>query len=312
MLTPLWADIAVFPYEPPWASLGVLVLFILFLGGCVGSFLNVVIYRVPAGLSIVKPRSRCPRCLTPILGRDNVPVVGWLLLRGRCRFCKTPISARYPLVEAAAGIILAALCWGEAIYPGFTLPIPVGMIDQYPLFGIAGYHFLMMCGLGAAALMTYDGAVAPLGFWRVILLLGLLPPLLWPELRPIPFHLAADDFGRLAVGTADGACGALLGAVAGRRIMAGRRHRFASSERTLERRRSSGDRRGVSRLASRSRRRFRNGPLGAAVRGVKSRRFCTLVALARRRVCHDVRIRHGLASAHGAAHHRRRRSAARS
>jgi leader peptidase (prepilin peptidase)/N-methyltransferase len=211
----LWADIAVFPYEPPLVTVVVLSLFLLFMGACVGSFLNVVIYRVPAGLSIVKPRSRCPRCLTPILGRDNVPVIGWLVLRGRCRFCRTWIPARYPLVEALFGLAFLLLCWGEAIVPGYTLPIPFGQIEEYPLFGIAGYHFALVCGLGAAALMTYDGGVVPAGFWRVILAIGMLPPLVWPELRPIPFGPVAELYGRLVAGTADGAMGALVGALLG-------------------------------------------------------------------------------------------------
>lgn len=77
------------------------------LGLAVGSFLNVVVYRVPRGESIVKPRSRCPSCQTPILDRDNIPVVSWMLLRGRCRACKTSISARYPLIELATGAAFA-------------------------------------------------------------------------------------------------------------------------------------------------------------------------------------------------------------
>jgi leader peptidase (prepilin peptidase)/N-methyltransferase len=72
-------------------------------GAVVGSFLNVVIYRVPAGESIVRPRSRCPGCLTPISWRDNVPVLSWVLLRGRCRVCRKSISWRYPLVELFGG-----------------------------------------------------------------------------------------------------------------------------------------------------------------------------------------------------------------
>jgi leader peptidase (prepilin peptidase)/N-methyltransferase len=72
-------------------------------GAVVGSFLNVVIYRVPAGESIVRPRSRCPGCLTPISWQDNVPVLSWVLLRGRCRVCRVSISWRYPLVELLGG-----------------------------------------------------------------------------------------------------------------------------------------------------------------------------------------------------------------
>jgi leader peptidase (prepilin peptidase)/N-methyltransferase len=74
-------------------------------GACVGSFLNVVVARVPAGQSIVRPGSRCPRCGTPIAWYDNVPVLAWLRLRGRCRACRAPISIRYPLVELAGAAI---------------------------------------------------------------------------------------------------------------------------------------------------------------------------------------------------------------
>jgi len=80
--------------------------FFFFLFGIViGSFLNVCISRIPEGLSIVSPGSRCPRCLTPIKPYDNIPVFGWLILRGKCRNCGLPISPMYPLVEFATGLI---------------------------------------------------------------------------------------------------------------------------------------------------------------------------------------------------------------
>jgi leader peptidase (prepilin peptidase) / N-methyltransferase len=75
------------------------------LGLAAGSFANVVIHRVPRRESVARPGSRCPSCGAPIAWRDNVPVVGWLLLRGRCRTCRAPISARYPLVELAMGAL---------------------------------------------------------------------------------------------------------------------------------------------------------------------------------------------------------------
>lgn len=80
-------------------------------GLAIGSFLNVVIHRVPAGESVVSPPSRCPSCGSPIRNRHNVPVIGWLLLRGRCYDCTAPISVRYPLVEAATGVLFAAVTW---------------------------------------------------------------------------------------------------------------------------------------------------------------------------------------------------------
>jgi leader peptidase (prepilin peptidase)/N-methyltransferase len=86
------------------------------LGACIGSFLNVCIYRLPADESVVHPRSRCPRCGTLIAWYDNLPLVSWALLRARCRGCSTPISVRYPLVEALTGglAILALARFGPA------------------------------------------------------------------------------------------------------------------------------------------------------------------------------------------------------
>ena len=77
------------------------------MGAIFGSFLNVVAYRLPRGESLSRPRSRCPRCETPIKPYDNVPVLSWLVLRGRCRACGERIPARYPLVEAATALLCA-------------------------------------------------------------------------------------------------------------------------------------------------------------------------------------------------------------
>jgi leader peptidase (prepilin peptidase) / N-methyltransferase len=74
-------------------------------GAAIGSFLNVVIYRIPAKLSLLWPPSRCPHCLRQLGKRDNVPVLGWLWLKGKCRFCHSPIAARYPIVEAVTALL---------------------------------------------------------------------------------------------------------------------------------------------------------------------------------------------------------------
>lgn len=86
-------------------------------GLLIGSFLNVVVYRVPLGLSVVSPSSSCPNCATRIRSYDNIPVLSWLLLRGRCRTCAEPISARYPLVELTTGVLffLVAVVFAEPI-----------------------------------------------------------------------------------------------------------------------------------------------------------------------------------------------------
>ena len=89
----------------------VLVVFAAVLGLAVGSFLNVVIYRVPAGISVVSPRSACPDCGSAIRAYDNVPVISWLVLRGRCRDCGSRISGRYPAVELVTGLVFAAIAF---------------------------------------------------------------------------------------------------------------------------------------------------------------------------------------------------------
>jgi leader peptidase (prepilin peptidase) / N-methyltransferase len=113
--------------------LAVLTVFCALLGLAVGSFLNVVIYRVPNGLSIVRPRSACPNCKTQIEDRDNIPVVSWLLLRGRCRTCGTPISKRYPIVEAATGLLFA----GVALRFGYSWALPAYLVFAAGLFALA-------------------------------------------------------------------------------------------------------------------------------------------------------------------------------
>jgi leader peptidase (prepilin peptidase)/N-methyltransferase len=90
-------------------------------GLVVGSFLNVVVHRVPRGESVVRPRSRCPGCGSPIAAFDNVPVLSWLWLRGRCRQCRAPISWRYPAFELLTGLIFAAIAWQHGLSP-MTLP----------------------------------------------------------------------------------------------------------------------------------------------------------------------------------------------
>src|SRR5918998_1803544 len=94
------------------------------LGAVLGSFLNVVIHRVPLGESLVSPGSRCPACGTPVAPYDNVPVVSWLLLRGRCRNCGAPISPRYPLVELATALAFAAVVAVRGFDEDLVLELP--------------------------------------------------------------------------------------------------------------------------------------------------------------------------------------------
>jgi leader peptidase (prepilin peptidase)/N-methyltransferase len=103
------------------------------LGLAVGSFLNVVIHRVPRKESVVQPRSRCPRCGTQLADRDNIPVLSWVLLRGRCRTCGEPISIRYPLVEVAT----AALFVAAALRFGWDWALPAYLVLFASLLAIS-------------------------------------------------------------------------------------------------------------------------------------------------------------------------------
>jgi leader peptidase (prepilin peptidase)/N-methyltransferase len=106
-------------------------------GLLIGSFLNVVAWRLPRGESLIKPRSKCPGCATQLKAYDNIPVFSWLALRGRCRGCGEKISARYPVVEAVTAVLyvlVVALKWGDVLQMTLglvlvTFLVPVAVID---------------------------------------------------------------------------------------------------------------------------------------------------------------------------------------
>jgi len=111
------------------------------LGLLIGSFLNVVVYRVPAGMSISSPPSACPGCHAPIKAYDNVPVLSWLALRGRCRSCRTAISARYPVVELATGgffALVAAVVWPWTAVPTEAAPLVAALLELIAFLWLAG------------------------------------------------------------------------------------------------------------------------------------------------------------------------------
>jgi leader peptidase (prepilin peptidase)/N-methyltransferase len=168
------------------------VVFALLWGAAWGSFLNVVVWRLPRGESVVRPRSRCPSCGTPIAAWHNVPVLSWMLLGGRCAQCKTSISWRYPVVEAtAAALSLAvALPWLPALVDGTLAPWHgLGCIAADQLFAFA---------LLAIALIDADTFLVPdvLSLPLVLIGLGIAFPL--GELRGVPWQLAGS--GALAAG----------------------------------------------------------------------------------------------------------------
>jgi len=142
------------------------------LGLAIGSFLNVAIWRLPRGESLVRPPSHCPACDAPVRPRDNVPVLSWLLLRGRCRDCHARISARYPLVELLTGVSFAALALrlGAAwALPAFLYLAAVGValacID-WDTRRLPNALTLPSYAVGGALL---TGAAAATGHWSMLL-----------------------------------------------------------------------------------------------------------------------------------------------
>ena len=131
------------------------------MGLVIGSFLNVVAWRLPRGESLSKPGSHCPSCDAPVRPYDNVPVLSWLLLRGRCRSCKEPISSRYPIVEAITAllyVVVVASLWDDALKIALgvalvTVLVPVTIIDlEHRLIPnkLTGPAALLALGLGLA------------------------------------------------------------------------------------------------------------------------------------------------------------------
>jgi leader peptidase (prepilin peptidase)/N-methyltransferase len=155
-------------------------------GTVIGSFLNVVVYRLPAGMSIVRPGSHCPQCKTPIRWYDNVPVLGWLALAGRCRHCRQSISPRYPLVEGFTGLLFLAVAWADCYVSGADAavgfsPRVVAALRSPGTVGLCLYHVALIGAILAAALIEFDDSRVPVslaGFAIVVSLAGfaVLPP----------------------------------------------------------------------------------------------------------------------------------------
>lgn len=153
------------------------------LGLLIGSFLNVVIYRVPAGLSLVSPGSACPACAHPVRAYDNVPVLSWLVLRGRCRDCAAPIAVRYPLVELTTGVLFAlvgarfgATPYAAALLVVVAAGIALFMIDldhrrlPFSVTGAAAVGVVVALGIDVARHGTgpVQTALAASGVWLAV------------------------------------------------------------------------------------------------------------------------------------------------
>ncbi len=160
-------------------------------GAAIGSFINVVVYRLPANLSILWPPSRCPHCLNQLRAYDNVPVLGWLWLRGRCRYCKSKISRRYPLVEAVTGLAFVLIFLRFGVSPltlGYcafvswllalslidldTMTLPNQLTQSGLILGIGFQLMLNPTQWENQLIVAISGAVLGLWLFDAIALLG--------------------------------------------------------------------------------------------------------------------------------------------
>jgi leader peptidase (prepilin peptidase)/N-methyltransferase len=145
--------------------------FLFVLGACIGSFLNVVIYRLPRQLSLITPPSRCPHCQTRLAWHDNIPVLGWIFLAGKCRYCKKPISIGYPIVEAVTGLLFvfyyvmfflahAGPCRnvGMGLQESYFLGSMTNLPDDWPIYAL---DMLLISGLLAASIIDAQLFIIP-------------------------------------------------------------------------------------------------------------------------------------------------------
>lgn len=164
-------------------------------GACVGSFLNVVIWRLPRGESLSKEASHCPRCGAKIRWYDNVPVLGWLMLRGRCRACRGGISARYPIIEALTALLFVLVARQH---------------DPTHQLGVAIVKSLVLAALVAIAFIDHDERIIPTQIVGPGAMLGLVAALLVDGWAPDTFLPALEK--RHLAGLLRGLAGALAGA----------------------------------------------------------------------------------------------------
>ncbi len=200
-------------------------------------FLNVVIYRTPLGISLISERSRCPVCFTDIAGKDNIPILGWIRLNGRCRTCGCEISGRYPLIEFLCGLFFLLFFYVELISGGANIPLrPVNTytgivwIIFYTKWDLVIYylfHMSILSTLLAWAMMQFDGhriprrsvAISSCGVLTISLICSWLQPI--PILFPMEIP---DPFPTTFSGILASTIGLLVGSVTG--VLVNRIHTF--------------------------------------------------------------------------------------
>jgi leader peptidase (prepilin peptidase)/N-methyltransferase len=184
--------------DPGGASVGglreaVIYIFLGIAGCCVGSFLNVVAYRLPREcMSLARPRSRCPTCARPIAWFDNIPILSWVILGGRCRGCRSEISPRYPLVELATGILFVVTAALVLSRDAVAAPR-----DHGASWAVCGVALLVVSTLVALTLIDIDYRILPDRITKTGIVVAPLLGALAPGVQPGQV-LALPEFGLLS------------------------------------------------------------------------------------------------------------------
>lgn len=174
-------------------------IFLFAIGACVGSFVNVVIYRLPRGESVIFPPSHCPSCGRWIRSYDNVPIISWLMLHGRCRSCKTAISRRYLVVESVTAVLVAGL---YACYYIADIRDGAGELGQsWPMFAA---HAALLCGLLGASIVDVEHWIIPLEIMWACSAIGIAaaafrPHSFMPQVSPDLVGMSLAALGGLVV-----------------------------------------------------------------------------------------------------------------
>ncbi|QDU16217.1 Leader peptidase PppA [Gimesia maris] len=200
----------------------------LAIGAAVGSYLNVIVYRVPRKISLTFTRSGCPKCGAPIHLSDNIPIISWCRLKGRCRACQAPISVRYPLVEISVAVIFLTLYFRELLSGGTNIPVRppnlyTGVLwilfyTKWDLVGLYLLHCFLLTTILGWGLINADGFRVPRSSLRTTLLIVCVAILISPDLMPVQLKLSLTQslYGSDRIqALISSLCGILSGALLG-------------------------------------------------------------------------------------------------
>jgi len=203
---------------------GIVMLTFLAMGASIGSFLNVVIYRLPRRKPLLWPPSSCASCGTRIAGKDNIPIFGWILLGGHCRTCRAPLSMRYPLIEAIVAAVFVLFYYVELLSGGGNLPVRMqnlyrGIVwillyTKWDLVSLYFFHLFALSSLLAWGMINWDRFIVPR--WSVIkaIALVILLAAIFPTLMPVKIKLGVPSMAAYTSALTS-LSGCLLGLVVG-------------------------------------------------------------------------------------------------